>query len=194
MKHSFSKLILASVFLSLIAVSSSSVAATYNVDELIGQAYLANSGEATEEAKLAELLGVDISLIDTTYKDESVDVNAVNDGDAWMIDVDPDKPGFYALKFGTGGLSKVLDAQDEDGNTFNTFFFKNLEDLTKLVFTNDQVLGITGAEDCNKCNIGRLSHYTSLTTLNTVPLPAAVWLFGSAIAGFVGFSRFKKKA
>jgi len=27
-----------------------------------------------------------------------------------------------------------------------------------------------------------------------VPVPAAVWLFGSALAGFAGFSRFKKKA
>jgi len=27
-----------------------------------------------------------------------------------------------------------------------------------------------------------------------VPVPAAVWLFGSAIAGFAGFSRFKKKS
>lgn len=27
-----------------------------------------------------------------------------------------------------------------------------------------------------------------------VPIPAAVWLFGSAIAGFAGFSRFKKKS
>lgn len=27
-----------------------------------------------------------------------------------------------------------------------------------------------------------------------VPLPAAVWLFGSAILGFAGFNRFKKKA
>jgi len=29
--------------------------------------------------------------------------------------------------------------------------------------------------------------------VSAVPLPAAVWLFGSVIAGFVGFSRFKKK-
>lgn len=27
-----------------------------------------------------------------------------------------------------------------------------------------------------------------------IPVPAAVWLFGSALAGFAGFSRYKKKA
>lgn len=30
--------------------------------------------------------------------------------------------------------------------------------------------------------------------VSTVPVPAAVWLFGTAIAGFAGFSRYKKKA
>jgi len=30
--------------------------------------------------------------------------------------------------------------------------------------------------------------------VSAVPLPAAVWLFGSVIAGFAGFSRYKKKA
>ncbi len=30
--------------------------------------------------------------------------------------------------------------------------------------------------------------------VSPVPLPAAVWLFGSAIFGFAGFSRFKKRA
>lgn len=34
----------------------------------------------------------------------------------------------------------------------------------------------------------------SQTPPNAVPLPAAVWLFGSAIVGFAGFSRYKKKA
>lgn len=32
-----------------------------------------------------------------------------------------------------------------------------------------------------------------LTPINPVPLPAAAWLFGSALLGFVGFSRRKRK-
>ncbi len=35
---------------------------------------------------------------------------------------------------------------------------------------------------------------TYSSTASAVPVPAAVWLFGSAIASFAGFSRFKKKA
>lgn len=40
----------------------------------------------------------------------------------------------------------------------------------------------------------RIDNFSVGTPVSAVPVPAAVWLFGSAIAGFAGFSRFKKKA
>lgn len=52
-------------------------------------------------------------------------------------------------------------------------------------------------EDFGSDNLGFMLDEITVTDLNSVsavPVPAAVWLFGSAIAGFAGFSRFKKKA
>jgi len=39
----------------------------------------------------------------------------------------------------------------------------------------------------------RIDNFSVGTPVSAVPVPAAVWLFGSAIAGFAGFSRFNKK-
>ena len=37
-----------------------------------------------------------------------------------------------------------------------------------------------------------LSHFTEFGTVSAVPVPAAVWLFGTALIGFIGFSRRTK--
>ena len=41
---------------------------------------------------------------------------------------------------------------------------------------------------------GVLGLQSDFTSQNPVPVPAAVWLFGSALIGFIGFSRRRKIA
>lgn len=39
--------------------------------------------------------------------------------------------------------------------------------------------------------VSTASNAAAMSALTPVPVPAAVWLFGSAIAGLIGFSRRK---
>jgi len=85
--------------------------------------------------------------------------------------------GYFMLKFGDGGVN---DSHwiFENNSPFNAFVW-----LSEISFGNNSVLG--------------LSHFAmagdSLTPGDgtQVPLPAAVWLFGSALMGLVGFGRKK---
>lgn len=136
-------------------------ASSLTVDELIGRSALPNSGSETELAALRALSGVSTLILGS-----KIDIGAANPArpaaelaSAWIL-TDPAQPGYFALKFGTGGTYASAD----------TFFFKNVGDLTQLVWTNDQVQFLTGgncAANPNKCKIDRLSHYT------TSPAPAA---------------------
>lgn len=104
---------------------------------------------------------------------------AANPGGGWYIDVAPAEPGYFLIKFGTGGTSATAD----------TFFFENVADLGKLVWTNDQVQFLSGG-DCRTgndqaCNIGRLSHYVGFggneVQVAAVPEPATFALAGLAL-------------
>ena len=53
-------------------------------------------------------------------------------------------------------------------------------------FTIADFKNITAGEDGKG---GGLSNFRAYTDVSAVPLPAAAWLFGSALMGFVGFSR-----
>ncbi|WP_420473551.1 PEP-CTERM sorting domain-containing protein [Noviherbaspirillum sp. ST9] len=147
-------------------------AAAYTLDVKIGQTLSGNSGDATELAAIEAITGQDLEL------DSKVDIStaAQNPGtlDQWFIDVAPDTPGFFAVKFGIGGLNVAAD----------TFFFQNIAELTKLVFSDAQVLGITGMSGCRNCNIERISHYTTFSGGEThVPEPLPLTLLGIGMAG-----------
>ncbi|WFP50848.1 PEP-CTERM sorting domain-containing protein [Methylomonas sp. EFPC3] len=154
-------------------------AATYTVDTFIGSANLGNSGDATELNALKALLGPSGSNLVMDYK-SSGSVTAVADGAGqWYLDVTPDQPGYFLLKFGTGGLGGVND----------TYFFENIGEMTKLVWTNAQVNNITGGCGANNCNIGRLSHYaytngTGTDNIPTIPEPGVLSLMGIGLLGF----------
>ena len=147
----------------LLAFSTSASAALIVPDTKIGEAKMANSGDAQELALLRAFSG-EASL--TLYS--KLDVDAGDAGSAvqsasgiWML-TDLKAPGYYALKFGIGGTTATAD----------TFFFRNTGDLTQLVWANEQVQYLTGgacAKNQNKCNIGRLSHYT--TSIGAQPEP-----------------------
>jgi len=147
-------------------ITSAATPPAVTVDLKIGQAMLDNSGDATELAWLRQFAG-NKSLI----LSGKVDVGAANTADpvtglaaAWFL-TDVTGPGYFALKFGTGGTEA----------TANTFFFQNIGDLTQLVWTNDQVQYLSGGAcdaNQNKCNIGRLSHYIVAPGDAKLPVPA----------------------
>ena len=104
---------------------------------------------------------------------------AGNDTGEFYIDVTPDEPGWFILKFGGGGL--VGD---------DTFFFENIHDLTKLAWL---VPAQVTAEAWGDCVVGdeldqcRLSHVTTV-----VPVPAAGWLMIAGIGGLAALRRRKR--
>ena len=182
----------------LLVAAAGSASAAYTLDNFLFAANLGNSGEATETAALNAWLdspdGIAAGFgdVDATFNSKfdiedplTPELVALANGPAgeWYIDVAPKTPGFFLLKFGTGGTGV-----DED-----TYFFENLADLTKLVWSNTQVNFLTGG-DCgaanqNACNIGRLSHYTLFDGDGgggggggSVPEPGTLALIGIALA------------
>lgn len=152
------------------------------VDHFLGSTYLANSGVGTETNYLAGLIGVSPSSLSISEKTTSPSATSVGSG-TWSIDVNPETPSYFLLKFGIGGTS-VAD---------NSYFFKNLADLGKLVFTDAQINYLMGGGTCHNCGAGRLSHYT-LFNVSVVPLPAALPLLGSAVGLFGVFAWRRKRA
>ena len=100
-----------------------------------------------------------------------------------------DKPSYFVLKFGSGQ------------NDYDLFFFKNEMSYNQLVWNNEELsnllcgsvedFGVTKCDDKSK-KLG-LSHYIYSGDVSEVPLPAAVWLFGSAFAGLMGVARKRTK-
>ena len=182
-----------SVFALALGLASTQVSA-YVLDTKIGEANLGNSGDAAELDTLAMILGIPTSELSMDLKVES-SINATQDSVAgqWFIDVAPKEPGYFLLKFGTGGTSATAD----------TFFFTNIGELSKLVFSNEQVNFLSGGGNCganntSACDIGRLSHYTTYNDSDTpppivrIPEPASLLLLGAGLIG-LGFARRRAK-
>ncbi len=139
----------------------------FTLDTKIGEANLANSGDATELAAVETFANNNNLVQDLKDNSPTTFVNAPGE---WYLDVGPTEPGYFLLKFGTGGTSAIA----------NTFFFQNIGEMTKLVWSNAQVQFLSGGGDRNT-NIGRLSHYTTYngeTTTTQVPEPGTLALLG----------------
>lgn len=147
------------------------IASSLVVDQLIGKKLLENSGDETERKALRALSGIDNLVLASKVEFEENETRdfGTDSLSTWMI-TDVSRPGYFALKFGTGKTYATAD----------TFFFRNIGDLAQLVWTNDQVQFLTGgacASNQDKCNIGRLSHYVATqpiaTTSTTTSTPTA---------------------
>lgn len=161
--------------LTLFGMLGAANAATYTPDTLLGSAHLSSSGDSAELAALATIAGVDVSTLSVESKVET-GAFSIDDAGNYFVDMSPNTPGYFILKFGTGGTSAV-----------SHYFFENIADLTKLVWTDDQTGSLlSGCEtDC------RLSHVTTTASVSPVPLPAGGLLLLSAFGGMALVRRRK---
>jgi hypothetical protein len=178
---------IAGAFIGLLALTGSASAVTYTPDNLLGSADLGNSGAAIEKSTLASFAGVDVNDLTFVGKVEkgATDLPVMkDDAGNWFIDIAPDAIGYFILKFGTGNSGKD-----------SHYFFENLADLTKLVFTTADVNGLIDSTACQGCNVGKLSHYSMFNAVTAVPVPAALPLLagGLGLLGFVGSRRKSSK-
>lgn len=183
------KKLLATLALGSMTFLGASAHAAFILDTKIGEANLANSGDATELAAIEAATGNNNLTLDFKL-DFTLGDAILNPGttDQWVLDVAPNTPGYFLLKFGTGGTNA----------TANTFFFQNIGELTKLVWSNADVQFLSGGNcrdgNDNACNIGRLSHYNGYNDGGgVVPEPATVSLLGLGLLGFA-VSRRRKSA
>ncbi|AMK77921.1 MULTISPECIES: PEP-CTERM sorting domain-containing protein [Methylomonas] len=179
----------------LLMSAQNASAYSYTPDTLLFSDLLGNSGDGLETQTLADYLNIATAGLTLDAKVDSVNfVAALDAPDHWYVDISPLTPGYFLLKFGIGGT----------GATADTFYFQNVAELTKLVWTNEQVQNLTGgncgANSTGACNIGRLSHYSLFDAQSSgggggqgsVPEPDTVALLGIGILG-MGLRGFGKR-
>src|SRR5215218_6316831 len=148
-------LTLKSILIAAIAatgLAAGSAMAGPTMDKLLDSYDSANSGAKTELGFFESVSGNDYTDSDLTKIDgKKLDVSYDAVSGLFSINVAPTEPGYFLLKFGTGGTDVTAD----------TYVFQNIGDLTQLVWSSDQVKSLTAgacSDNANNCNIGRLSH------------------------------------
>jgi len=169
---------------------STSFSGTPDSDELLAGADLSSSGEATELAFLSAVTGESFTKDQYTKVEDSSGFTVTNDEGTGLstLNLASDfDDGYFLLKFGDG---KTNDSH---------WIFENNAPLSSLVWLTE--LSFKASQ--GGFSILDLSHYASAPCVGNdcgftpgdgseVPIPAAIWLFGSALFGLMGVSRKQK--
>jgi hypothetical protein len=133
--------------------------------------------------------------INQQIKDNYLSGSGNSDDDLWIFEIGPDvEDTFVEISknnsewFSVGkvtGSTKGIDIDFFGYGVLDFFSFVRLTDDTN----EGGQTGITVGADIDA--VGAIS---SAPPVNPVPVPAAVWLFGTALIGLVGFGKRKKAA
>ena len=90
----------------------------------------------------------------------------------------------YALFFSTSGLQNVQSVN------FWQHSYSDIYSMGRFIFINNgNNFDLITTQYWDNFVTGDLAFKANISDINTVPVPAAAWLFGSALIGFAGFRR-----
>ena len=189
MKTSFNFIASTAIAL-LISMTAISSVHAFAIDFKLGANNPGSSSDATELAAIKTFAN-DTTLTRASKVESGITLtsNGANTG-AFYIDVGTAMPAYFLLKFGGGNMTG-----------FDHFYFRNDNELSKLVFSNSQVNSLFGSS-CGTtggtCDLTKLSHFATFTSANgggagngVVPEPATIAMLG---LGLLGIAMFRRKA
>jgi len=152
-------------------------------DNLLASTHMANSGDGAEKSFIADVLGVGINDLDFTQTNLKANVAESSTGLSTLTG--GVESGYFLLKFG-GGPDKEVNWLFDNSTSTSNFTW-----LTMIAPTNKNAVPLplshvsfASCKDGVECG----------TPGSEVPIPAAIWLFGSALLGFTAFGSKKKAA
>ena len=128
-------------------------------------------------------LGVHGSGVEIMRADFSVPVNFVSVDLGDFGGVDSDLLFLEIFDIGDASLDSVQFLLNAGVSTMTTFSLSSLTNIAYATFGNLQDQGFVAVDNLT---------FTGSVSIPAVPIPAAFWLFGTALIGFVGISRKRK--